>query len=103
MRLVLILSAVFGLIGCFCIVVNAQDGASHSHRDHTILTLSTEARDAVTNVQPAIPLPSAARETQSAPAAAVQTALSAIIFTHGPEMLRNLARIAMIAVQYWRA
>jgi hypothetical protein len=92
MRLLLAVATLFGVIGCFCMLANAQGGSSHSHRDHTVLTLSPPITDssAVDQSQaPSVPIPAPPR-------------MSAVLFARSPEVLRNLARLAIIAVQFWR-
>jgi hypothetical protein len=96
MRLLLAVWTLFGIIGCFCMAGNAHH-VSHSHNEHTVLTLSNKQVSAM----PAAP--ALAAETEGRPVPAAPPRLTAVLFARSPEVLRSLARILLIAIQFWRA
>ncbi|HET8548059.1 MAG TPA: hypothetical protein VFL57_08645 [Bryobacteraceae bacterium] len=107
MRLVLAFWALFVLVGCVCMVANAQDRSSHSHREHTILTLSMEQQPGSVEESAAVVQPKtevqAAPGSQGTPGPLARPGISVIFCTRGPDVLRSLARLLTIAVQFWRA
>ena len=97
MRLLLCVWAFFGIICCFCMVANANDCSGHSHHDHAVLTLSAQQEAPLVGDDVAL---HAGKQT---PGPVARPNASAMLFVRGPEVLRSLARVALIAVQFWRA
>jgi hypothetical protein len=97
MRLLLAIWTLFGVIGFVCMLANAHDVSPHSHHEHTVLILSSKQAAAVPVVL------FAATTAEQTPVPAPPPRLSAVLFARGPEVLRSLARIMLIAVQFWRA
>jgi hypothetical protein len=78
-------------------IANANDRSGHSHRDHAVLTLSAEQE------APPVVDDVTLHAGEPTPDPVARPNASAMLFVRGPEVLRSLARVALIAVQFWRA
>ena len=109
MRLLLAVSTLLAVIGCWCMAGSVRDRPSDLDREHNVLMTSiqlylqpptTAPVDAL--LQPAWGFATAGEtETRTLPRGVLPTSVA--LFIRSPEVLRNLARLAMILIQFWRA
>jgi hypothetical protein len=105
MRLLLAFSTLFGVVGCLSIFASVCDRLGHSH-DQYACSLSTEPhlrclrQATVDGPFEAASTFESETETHSVPSG--PPCISVVLFVRSPEVLRNLIRLAMIAVQFWR-